>query len=121
MVNTMNFDLVDFTRTCSVSLHVEGYGEVSGLTFQNKKSLSLLEELFKTSHDWMVYHRHDEGIYIKGFIDPGDLRFHKFMSEKTEAFKKEQDCEGCDFFDVWEDNDIDGVHILFPFKKHHLS
>lgn len=121
----MDFSNIDFTCDCFVELHVEGYGAISGMFFENKKSLFILEGLFKDSHDWQSSFERNGIKYMMGFVDAGNLQFHEFMrdgilkeKEQTEEFYKKNGFyeQTHDFSDVWVDNDISDVQISFPLS-----
>lgn len=121
----MDFKNIDFTRDCFVELHVEGYGAVSGMFFENKEALSILEKLFKESHDWQNSFERNGMNYMMGFVDTGNLQFNEFMQdgilkekEQAEEFYKKNGFyeQTHDFSDVWNDNDISDVQISFPLS-----
>ncbi|ECJ2865474.1 hypothetical protein VV404_004576 [Salmonella enterica] len=122
----MNFETINFSKKCFIDLHVEGYESVSGAFFTEKKSLFILEQLFKESHDWQPSFEHDGISYVKGFIDPGNVQFQQFMRDEAEKEKNHANEfyklhgyyeQTHDFCEVWDDNDICEVQISFPVKS----
>lgn len=121
----MEFSKIDFTHDCFVDLHVEGYGAVSGMFFENKEALSIFEGLFKDAHDWQKSFERNGINYMMGFVDAGNLQFNEFMQdeiskEKAGEFYKSNGFyeQTHDFLDVWVDNDISDVQISFPLISH---
>lgn len=122
----MNFETINFAKKCFIDLHVEGYECVSGAFFTGKKALLILEELFKESHDWQPSFEHEGIPYVKGVIDPGNVKFQQFMRDEAEKEKNQATDfykqhgyyeQTHDFCEIWDDNDISEVQISFPVKN----
>lgn len=119
----MDLNKVDFNHDCHVDLHVADYGSLSGLFFTGKTDLVTLEQFFKDSHDWKLSFKRDGRQYLMGFVDPGNIKFHKFMQGGADKEKNQADAfykqygyyeQTHDFFEVWDENDISDVQISFP-------
>ncbi|MGP3252666.1 hypothetical protein ACTVP2_22075 (plasmid) [Serratia marcescens] len=119
----MQFENVNFNGKCYVHLLIGEYGEVGGMAFTGKDSLSILAGLFKNSHDFQSIFNDRDTSYLTGFVDPGDKVFQKFMLDNVKITKERDEelyaidgfyHQSSDFWDVWEDNDIEEVRVSFP-------
>ncbi|MEJ5074844.1 hypothetical protein WH357_21325 [Enterobacter ludwigii] len=119
----MNFDHIDFTQRCHVDLFVDGYGSVSGITFFEKNTLSLMASLFMKTGVNPVILPHK---YAVAYIGPANVEFCNFMKIGVNAINEEAKAilgnngeikQLPDFWDVWEDNEISQIAISFPIKS----